>query len=135
MKKTIVTIPFHFDRDENPFVLFDKIILDILEFYKEKKYDRIVDILTSYLGVNDHQCIPILDLKTRHGIERQRVEQILFLEIGLKRLFFEKHYNVFLEMMKKIPTYEDGWYRNIDLKEVLFFENMQRRDLFFLIQS
>jgi hypothetical protein len=110
MKKTIVTIPFHFDRDENPFVLFDKIILDILEFYKEKKYDRIVDILTSYLGVNDHQCIPILDLKTRHGIERQRVEQILFLEIGLKRLFFEKHYrnyNIHPEALIKLRAFFD----------------------------
>lgn len=105
MKKTIVTIPKHFDQDENPFVLFDRIIFDILEFYKEKNDDRVVDFLTSYLGVNNQQCISIKDLVSSYRLKRQRVEQILFLEVGLKRIFFEKHdrnYNIHPEALAKL---------------------------------
>lgn len=43
-------------------------------------------------------------------------------------LFYEKHYKDFLEMMKNIPSYGDGWYSNIDLKDEMI-EYMSKKDL------
>jgi hypothetical protein len=87
LRNTEIILPIDATIHQNSFSLFEQIVNEVIAIYRKRSEDRSVEMLYKYFEIEADVNQIIKEIAFFYKLKRQRVEQILYNEIGLRKLF------------------------------------------------